>query len=513
MVLEVSQVTGKYISKLEQKKFLKVVKLNDATSAIKQAVDDAANIAKKDIINAVEPLKTRIAQKDEFIKNQKNANQILQNQNDKLQQTNSSLQVELTGQKNKNQILHDENQSLHSQNKEIQTKLKDQKTVNQSLQNENTKLNDKNSSLQKTLEKYTDIIKEAYKQSITPEIREQKSGIANILTNLIKHKSEAAKPKEEAKLVLPKATNIKTEPVIAKPKENVELVMSKTTNINPKPVITKHEPDTTFSTKAPLTKEEVIAKIREERKNQVLDKNRINIASSIIKALFGDVSPDNFEALWTRYKNLKSTDFNDILKKHPDLSMNIKKYNSYITFDFNNKKNGSPFFEAEIGSYYKQHTFRIYDKDWKKMVTTVVKKGVTDYLDVNFNNVKIIPEALANDEEIINFSKNLTSKHANKNVAKLNFNENNAYNTFEIKKEYKNKTYFELNFHKKTLNNKRKIIQTTSHDIDGINYATYQKHNYGLLNHPLTKSFTYFGLAKQQNIKPWDFSMLNNYIK
>ena len=40
-----------------------VVKLNDATSAIKQAVDDAASIAKKDIIEAVEPLKNKIAQK------------------------------------------------------------------------------------------------------------------------------------------------------------------------------------------------------------------------------------------------------------------------------------------------------------------------------------------------------------------------------------------------------------------------------------------------------------------
>ena len=99
MVLEVNQIAGKYISKLEQKKFLKVVKLNDATSAIKQAVDDAASIAKKDIIEAVEPLKNKIAQKDEFISNQKITNQVLQNQYDKLQQTNSSLQAELAKEK------------------------------------------------------------------------------------------------------------------------------------------------------------------------------------------------------------------------------------------------------------------------------------------------------------------------------------------------------------------------------------------------------------------------------
>lgn len=493
MVLEVNQIAGKYISKLEQKKFLKVVKLNDATSAIKQAVDDAASIAKKDIIEAVEPLKNKIAQKDEFISNQKITNQVLQNQYDKLQQTNSSLQTELAKEKYGTQTLSAQNEKLQldlkkqkNENKSLQTELDEQNMANQSLQNKNTKLNAKNSSLQTMLEKYTSIVKEAYKQGITPEIREQKSGIANILTGLIKHKSEATKPKENTKLVMPK-----------------------TTNINPKTVITKPEPDTIISAKAPLTKEEVISKIREERKNQVLDKKRINIASSIIKNLFGDVSPANFEDLWARYKNLKSTDFSNILNKHPDLSFDVIKSSSYITFYFNNKKDGMPYLEAGIDAYYKQHTFTIYDKNYKRMITTVVRNGVTNYLDVKFNNVKIIPEVQKNNNEIIDFTKNVTSKHANKNVAKLDFNENKAYNTFKIKKEYQNKTYFELTFPREAL----KIIQTTSHDIDGVNHATYQKHNYGLLTHPLTKSFTYFGLAKRQNIKPWDFSMLNNYIK
>lgn len=490
MVLEVNQIAGKYISKLEQKKFLKVVKLNDATSAIKQAVDDAASIAKKDITDAIEPFKTRIAQKDEFITNQKNTNQILQNENEKLKQTNSTLQAELAKEKYGNQTLSTQNEKLQldlkkqkNENKNLQTELDEQNMANQSLQNKNTKLNAKNSSLQTMLEKYTNIVKEAYKQGITPEIREQKSGIANILTGLIQS--------------------------ISKPKENTKLVMPKTTNIKPKTVITKPEPDTIISAKAPLTKEEVISKIKAERQNQVLDKRRIDIASSIIKDLFGDVSPANFEALWTRYNNLKNTDFNDVLKKHPDLSFDMKKYNSHITFSFNSKKDGSPYLEADIGSYYKQHTFTIYDKNYKRMITTVVRNGVTNYLDVKFNNVKIIPEVQKNNNEIIDFTKNVTSKHANKNVAKLDFNENKAYNTFKIKKEYKNKTYFELTFPREAL----KIIQTTSHDIDGVNHATYQKHNYGLLTHPLTKSFTYFGLAKRQNIKPWDFSMLNNYIK
>lgn len=113
---------------MNKKKFLKVVKLNDATSAIKQAVDDAASIAKKDIIEAVEPLKNKIAQKDEFISNQKITNQVLQNQYDKLQQTNSSLQAELAKEKYGTQ-------TLSAQNEKLQLDLKKQKNENKKFAN------------------------------------------------------------------------------------------------------------------------------------------------------------------------------------------------------------------------------------------------------------------------------------------------------------------------------------------------------------------------------------------
>ena len=154
MVLEISQITGKYISKLEQKKFLKVVKLEEAKLSVKQAVEETVNIAKKDIIDAVEPLKRKIAQKDEFIAGQKSTNKILQNQNNELQQTNSFLQTELETQKSASQ-------ELHATNEKLQSKINNQKATNRISQEQNQKLNDKNSALQKMLEKYKTIVKEA----------------------------------------------------------------------------------------------------------------------------------------------------------------------------------------------------------------------------------------------------------------------------------------------------------------------------------------------------------------
>lgn len=332
MVLEVNQIAGKYISKLEQKKFLKVVKLNDATSAIKQAVDDAASIAKKDIIDAVEPLKTRIAQKDEFIKNQKNANQVLQNQYDKLQQTNSSLQTELAKEKYGNQILSAQNEKLQldlkkqkNENKSLQTELDEQNMANQSLQNKNIKLNAKNSSLQTILEKYTNIVKEAYKQGITPEIREQKSGIANILTGLIQ--------------------NLKA---ISKPKASLPTVEEK---IN-------------------------IANAIKKRK-----KERINLASSLIKDLFGDVAPDNFDMLWKRYENLRATNFSEI-KNNPSKRViaDTDTFDSKLYILFNDKENDNPLLSVVVSPKDKLHSFNIFDENFNVMINSIVKDGVINKL-------------------------------------------------------------------------------------------------------------------------------------
>ena len=569
MVLQVNQIAGKYISKLEQKKFLKVVKLNDATSAIKQAVDDAASIAKKDIIEAVEPLKNKIAQKDEFISNQKITNQVLQNQYDKLQQTNSSLQTELAKEKYGNQTLSAQNEKLQldlkkqkNENKSLQTELDEQNMANQSLQNKNIKLNAKNSSLQTMLEKYTNIVKEAYKQGITPEIREQKSGIANILTGLIKHKSEATKLKENTKLVMPKTTNIK-----------------------PKTVITKPEPDTIISAKAPLTKEEVISKIREERKNQVLDKSRMDVATQLIKDILGDLQTYDWKGISEQYKKLNNNKkFNEIAKNN---SLKISRHmggfgyigeGSFIRFiDPNNKDLLSINFDAMDKSI----KIWIYDKKGLPMVTSKTKNGVVEELRVRFNNVKHIaePEVLY-DEAFNKYAQNIIKQAKESTTSK-------TYTEKAYQSNYKTRTvnyytpnninlvseYFVNNKHISTgiadpINGKLEkefkiggngfeIIkngESNVYGIDGISSITkykqdnetfsinyylypenrrvgsqylyekkdgnknphqklaYEKTNLGLINHPLTSGFSYYDLTKH-GIKPWDFSMLNNYIK
>lgn len=599
MVLEVNQIAGKYISKLEQKKFLKVVKLNDATSAIKQAVDDAANIAKKDITDAIEPFKTRIAQKDEFITNQKNTNQILQNENEKLKQTNSTLQAELAKEKNGKQSLSTQNEQLQSdlkktkdenfnldiKNQNLQTALDKQNATNQNLQNKNTKLNNQNSSLQTTLEKYKSIVKEAYKQGITPEIREQKTGIANILTGLIKHKSMIATPKEEVKTIMPKATNIQAEPVIAKPKENIELVMPKTTNKKPKSVITKPEPDTIISAKAPLTKEEVISKIREERKNQVLDKKRMNIATELIKDILGDLQTYDWKGISEQYKKLNNNKkFNEIAKNN---SLKISRHmggfgyiaeGSFIRFiDPNNKDLLSINFDAMDKSI----KIWIYDEKGLPMVTSKTKNGVVEELRVRFNNVKHItePEVLY-DEAFNKYAQNII-KQAKESTTSKTYTENkydSSYKTRTVNYYTPNNInlvseYFVNNKHVSTgianpINGKLekefkiggngfeiiKNRKSNVYGIDGISSITkykqdneifsinynlypenrrvgsqylyetkdgnknphqklaYEKNNLGLINHPLTSGFSYYDLTKH-GIKPWDFSMLNNYIK
>lgn len=569
MVLEVNQIAGKYISKLEQKKFLKVVKLNDATSAIKQAVDDAASIAKKDIIEAVEPLKNKIAQKDEFISNQKITNQVLQNQYDKLQQTNSSLQAELAKEKYGNQTLSAQNEKLQldlkkqkNENKSLQTELDEQNMANKSLQNKNTKLNAKNSSLQTMLEKYTNIVKEAYKQGITPEIREQKSGIANILTGLIKHKSEATKLKENTKLVMPK-----------------------TTNINPKTVITKPEPDTIISAKAPLTKEEVISKIREERKNQVLDKKRMNIATELIKDILGDLQTYDWKGISEQYKKLNNNKkFNEIAQNN---SLKISRHmggfgyiaeGSFIRFiDPNNKDLLSINFDAMDKSI----RIWIYDEKGLPMVTSKTKNGVVEELRVRFNNVKHIaePEVLY-DEAFNKYAQNII-KQAKESTTSKTYTENkydssyktrtvNYYtpnninlvseyfvnnkhvstgianpingklekefkiggNGFEIIKNGKSNVYgidgissitkykqdneiFSINYYLYPENRRvgsQYLYETKDGNKNPHQKLAYEKNNLGLINHPLTSGFSYYDLTKH-GIKPWDFSMLNNYIK
>lgn len=597
MVLEISQITGKYISKLEQKKFLKVVKLEEAKLSVKQAVEETVNIAKKDIIDAVEPLKRKIAQKDEFIAGQKSTNKILQNQNNELQQTNSFLQTELETQKSASQ-------ELHATNEKLQSKINNQKATNRISQEQNQKLNDKNSALQKMLEKYKTIVKEAYKQGITPEIRKQKSGIADILTGLIQHKSMIATQKEEVKLISKKSINIKTEPAISKSKETLKPVIPKTTLekavikpktsivnakniqtqksiITPSPVV-KKDILTTNSTTEVSSK--VLSKIINERKNQVLDKKRMNISTELIKDILGDMQTYDWKGISEQYKKLNNNKkFNEIAKNN---SLKISRHmggfgymgeGASIRFiDPNNKDLLSIKFDAMD----KTIKIWIYDENGLPMVTSKTKNGVVEELRVRFNKVKHIaePEVLY-DQAFNNYAKNVINQTKKRTTSKTYAEK--AYHYKEI--NYKTRTvnyytpnninlvseYFVDNKHISTgianpINGKLEkefrlggngfernqilyemngISSITKYkqdnEIFSIQYnlypenkrvgsqylyekkdgnknphqkLAYEKTNLGLINHPLTSGFSYYDLTKH-GIKPWDFSMLNNYIK
>lgn len=597
MVLEISQITGKYISKLEQKKFLKVVKLEEAKLSVKQAVEETVNIAKKDIIDAVEPLKRKIAQKDEFIAGQKSTNKILQNQNNELQQTNSFLQTELETQKSVSQ-------ELHATNEKLQSKINNQKATNRISQEQNQKLNDKNSALQKMLEKYKTIVKEAYKQGITPEIRKQKSGIADILTGLIQHKSMIATQKEEVKLISKKSTNIKTEPAISKSKEAFKPVIPKTTLekavIKPKTSIvnTKNiQTQKSIITPSPVVKKDIIttnsttevsskvlSKIINERKNQVLDKKRMNIATELIKDILGDMQTYDWKGFSEQYKKLNNNKkFNEIAKNN---SLKISRHmggfgymgeGASIRFiDPNNKDLLSIKFDAMD----KTIKIWIYDENGLPMVTSKTKNGVVEELRVRFNKVKHIaePEVLY-DQAFNNYAKNVINQTKKRTTSKTY-----AEKAYHYKKiNYKTRTvnyytpnninlvseYFVDNKHISTgianpINGKLEkefrlggngfernqilyemngISSITKYkqdnEIFSIQYnlypenkrvgsqylyekkdgnknphqkLAYEKTNLGLINHPLTSGFSYYDLTKH-GIKPWDFSMLNNYIK
>lgn len=193
-------------------------------------------------------------------------------------------------------------------------------------------LYDKNSALKEKLKehadiiyKYTDIVKEAYKQGITPEIREQKSGIANILTGLIQ--------------------NLKA---ISKPKASLPTVEEK---IN-------------------------IANAIKKRK-----KERINLASSLIKDLFGDVAPDNFDMLWKRYENLRATNFSEI-KNNPSKRViaDTDTFDSKLYILFNDKENDNPLLSVVVSPKDKLHSFNIFDENFNVMINSIVKDGVINKL-------------------------------------------------------------------------------------------------------------------------------------
>lgn len=565
MAIQINEISEKYINKLE-KSYFNTVKYAEVVSSIKGAVEETAEAVKDEIKNAIEPLKVKIAHKDEFISSQT--------------KVNKDLEIE-------NQILREK------------------------------------------ADNYKPIIKEAYKQGITEEIREKKRTLAAILSGLVLHKEELNKPKAIEQTIV-KDTEKQIEKSVQKPIEEPvqKSVISKKERTQR--VYTKNI-QTSKQKEKPIVSDNIIKAIETQRKNQKLDTVRIAEASKIIKNLLGEPLQDSFEYrdiqiqfkktmnsyletvrsfIEGRYEFVnekysikrigKDLDGRTLLKEHGTKYKEFHPYkyeifkqdgstveiydsgaDSYIEYrDTNDKK----LLKVCYGGYSEAcYSAFIYDKDGRLMISESIKDGVIKYLNVRFNEVKPIPE-IKNDvtmnayaQDIISRAKNgcksqeksyndttdidyinsdgkvsvheyFVNKKRNANpiftylydtqneqpkklITNGDFGIHAKYDEKKqcfvqyrtkgitgIDKKRKNSDLndFSIGFYKNTENEHYETQDLYDKNYEGdkdsfLQREVYEKCNFGLASHPLTKSFTFHDLTKHQ-IKPWDFSILKSYL-
>lgn len=471
-----------------------------AKARAKQAVDETANIAKKSIENAIAPLKEKTAPKDEFVSNQI-----------------SQLQLE----------------------------LKEKEAQNQSLKKENNFLQQTKSELQSKINKYKNIVKEAYKQGITSEIREQKTGIANILTTLLQHKT-SVKPKIADQSTEQIKSGVKTQDVI---KSKMAKPAQESTPVNSKSKVVKPIQEPNLS--------EIISKINNERKNQVLDKERISTASALIKGLYENTNIKDFNELALQSQKIKNnSNIKDTIIPGDELNIIVFK-------DKMDKTLLNTTFYSN-GNY----DYVIFDKNDYPIVQSQIRDGVIKRLSVEFPNVNSIPE-IARDNSLKNYAQNLIANAKSNTVPKsiidiedeANMKRIAYYNSNGLEQVLENIEHFKkhsfattflsnpitghrekeiamrmpgnrikyINKINKNYKTSFSVVVDNSNPLDSCRYKylyntsnnnitefsdtpMLTKRDYGTISHPLTQSFTFFDISKR-NIKPWDFSILNPYIK
>ena len=280
-------------------------------------------------------------------------------------------------------------------------------------------------------------------------------------------------------------------------------------------------------------------KIKLERKNQVLDKTRMEIASNLIKNVFEIIQnnkdkfqrrTDNYRIVRQEYlksvkectlastKDLKYgiqmrtyTDINgnailtkigrpenegfhsyeDKIKIDDNLSVSFEDY--LVSFADKNDKSilSIKFFNPE-NSYI---TMTISDKNGEHMITSDVNQNkVIENLYISFNDVKSIE--CSNDKEksdCVQHTIDLFTKGSSNRKRK------NDFMFFEKKSKGKEHRTFMM-------------IKGHSNDFyDTLAPDGTRKLSYGPLFYPVTKAF-YLNLS-EFNVKPWDFSALKGYIK
>ncbi len=292
---------------------------------------------------------------------------------------------------------------------------------------ENEKLTKENQELKSKINSYNPIIQEAYKQGITQEIREKKSVLVSVISGLIRNNEELNKTKSV------QLQKVKTEevPVVKKQNgtEKAHKVQNRTVAINP----------------------EIIKKIETQRKNQKLDKERLDKAGLIIKTLLEDAPQDSFAYRGVQKQFKKTMDYyirtannhinnryferdnygkirigtdsnGRIILKERGFELKDKSFTPYKFKIFNADGSQVEIYDGNSDSYiefrdtngqkllkicYGEHYgIFIHDKNGKLMVAEGIKDGVVKYLNINFNEVKPIAE-IENDEVINAYARRL----------------------------------------------------------------------------------------------------------
>jgi len=662
MPVQINKITDKYITELGKKKVFNTVSFNSAISSIKQAVEETSSLAKKEIEQSIEPFKNKIAQKDEFISQQGVNIKALEEKNNDLEKTNQKLHSEikektdfLKQQSENNKELEKRNEELkselelkelylskkESENTDLQSKLEIKDTFLAKKEQENQDLRKKSETMSETINRYKQVYKEAYRQGITPEIREQKSGIASILSGLIEHKTKPAK-KPQLKQNPEPIIKTETQPLIEETKipPKTDKVQETKTEVNPlkaEPVAITN-PAKAERKKAPVSiDKKVITFIENERKHQTLDKERIDKARVIIKALLEDAPTDSFRGIPAQFEKTKDKFIRPINNIIDGSKREFKKDNyGLVRYDYDknnnlvmksrglfeinkdakpykyelfNKDNSSiEIYDGNADSYikfkdtegkellyigynsrYSNYLVDISDKNGKSMITTSVENGVVKYMRVDFNEVKSTAE-IENDTPMNVYAQNIIKKAKMNTISKTSIYRDTAdidyfnsdghqtvkeyyvnktkdiappkgaipvftylYNPQEakleklistgdygihakydkkserwiqyntkgitgIKKYNQNgeKKAFGIYLHRDTENEHFEVQSLYDEKYKGNNDSwqrpVYEKFNYGLASHPLTKCFTFYDLSKH-NIKPWDFNIIKDYIK
>ena len=252
MAIQINEISEKYINKLG-KSYFNTVKLSEAASYIKMAVKETAEAAKREIENAIEPLKAKIAEKDEFISSQTKINEGLKDENEELKQSAEKTK----------EYVNSIAQAFKSSNQTIK-------------------------SLQTKIDEYKPIIKEAYKHDLTQDIRDKKNAISSLLSTLLHHKEEQIKPKSTVQQVA-KAI----EKVVEKPIEKSVIEPQKTIQKSNKIV----------KAQKPMISPTVEKEIEAQRKNQKLDSVRVNKAQKLIKEFLEDApQKDSYSSVQEHFK-------------------------------------------------------------------------------------------------------------------------------------------------------------------------------------------------------------------